>query len=147
MGIPTKNLFFLDYPDGKISYNHQETDKLSRLIKNIHPHAIFIPHKGEGWNDHIQAGNIIRRITKEMTDIRLYEYCVWFWYYNTWKIDWKNAQLLNMTKEEQLSINIYILRLPAGNRGPADYPTCLLKPTIGTKNYISNRNKYETTVV
>ena len=37
-----------------------------------------------------------------MTDIRLYEYCVWFWYYNTWKIDWKNAQLLNMTKEEHL---------------------------------------------
>lgn len=102
LGIPTKNLFFLDYPDGKISYNHQETDKLSRLIKNIHPHAIFIPHKGEGWNDHIQAGNIIRRITTEMTDIRLYEYCVWFWYYNTWKIDWKNAQLLNMTKEEHL---------------------------------------------
>jgi len=138
LGIPTKNLFFLDYPDGKISYNHQETDKLSRLIKNIHPHAIFIPHKGEGWNDHIQAGNIIRRITKEMTDIRLYEYCVWFWYYNTWKIDWKNAQLLNMTKEEHLrkkeAIDKYIYpKAPCGKPWSGGLPNVFIEANYWNK--------------
>lgn len=138
LGIPAANLFLLDYPDGKINYSHYETDKLSRLIKNIRPDAIFIPHKGEGWSDHIQAGNIIKRMTEEMTDIRLYEYCVWFWYYNTWKIDWKNALLLNMTKEEHLrkkeAIDRYISPLaPCGKPWSGGLPKVFIEANYWKK--------------
>lgn len=106
LGLPLSQLYFLDYPDGNISFNKSETLRLQTLIDKISPDAIFIPHKGEGWSDHIEAGNIVREIIRtKSTPIQLYEYCVWFWYYNVWNIDWKNAFLLKMNqKEHQLKL-------------------------------------------
>lgn len=101
IGLPLNQLHFLDYPDGRISYNNPETQRLQTLIEEISPDVIFIPHKGEGWNDHIEAGKIIREfIRTKTTPIQLYEYCVWFWYYNVWNIDWKNAFVLKMNQRE-----------------------------------------------
>lgn len=132
LGVASENLFFLDYPDGSIKYELQETDRLNRLIKQICPDSILIPHAGEGWNDHIQAGNIVKRLTIDNTDIQIYEYCVWFWYYNTWKIDWKNAQLLTMTKEELSrkndAINQYIYpKAPCGKPWSGTLPETFIK--------------------
>ena len=106
LGLPLSQLYILDYPDGNISFNKSETLRLQTLIDKISPDAIFIPHKGEGWSDHIEAGNIVREIIRtKSTPIQLYEYCVWFWYYNVWNIDWKNAFLLKMNqKEHQLKL-------------------------------------------
>lgn len=119
LGVPIENLFFLDYPDGKINYKYQETNKLKQIIKKIHPNSIFIPHTKEGWSDHLQAGNIIRKLIKNNNDIQLYEYCVWFWYYNTWRLDWKSTFLLSLTKTEHAkkneAIDVYIsTKAPCG---------------------------------
>lgn len=100
VGLPLEQLHFLNYPDGGITYNHAETNRLKKLITEIKPTALFIPHKGEGWSDHVEAGRIIKKLTGDCTDIQLYEYCVWFWYYNVWDIDWKNARLVKMSKKE-----------------------------------------------
>ncbi len=100
LGLPLTNLHFLDYADGSISFESPETDKLKQLIDDLHPDSIFVPHKGEGWSDHLEAGNIVRQLIAEKSDIQLYAYCVWFWYYNTWNIDWKNARMVRMNKEE-----------------------------------------------
>lgn len=132
LGVAHENLFFLDYPDGKISYDHDETKKLNQLIKEICPDSVYIPHTGEGWSDHIQAGSIVKRITADNANIQLYEYCVWFWYYNTWKIDWKNAQLLNMTQDEHLkkneAINEYIYpKAPCGKPWSGTLPEVFIK--------------------
>lgn len=106
LGLPLNQLHFLDYPDGNISFNNPETQSLQVLIEEISPDAIFVPHRGEGWSDHIETGNIVREIIRtKSTPIQLYEYCVWFWYYNVWNIDWKNAFLLKMNqKEHQLKL-------------------------------------------
>ena len=112
-GMLLGHLYFMNYSDGNIHYEDQETKKLAKLIQQIQPNAIFIPHKGEGWSDHLQARNIISKLTEKKDNIQLYEYCVWFWYYNTWSIDWKNAFLVSMNKEEHLlknkAIDAYIL--------------------------------------
>lgn len=112
LGIKRENLHFLDYQDGNIHESCLETEKLAKLIQEIRPNAIFIPHNQEGWSDHLQAGNIVRSLVKYDISIQLYEYCVWFWYYNTWNIDWRNAFLCVMTKEEHdlknWAINTYI---------------------------------------
>lgn len=100
VGFPLEHLHFLNYPDGGITYNHAETKRLKQLIAEIKPDAIFIPHQGEGWSDHVEAGRIIKKLTEKCTGIQLYEYCVWFWYYNVWNIDWKNACLVKMSKKE-----------------------------------------------
>lgn len=98
--LPLEHLHFLDYPDGGIAYNHPETNRLKQLIAEVKPNAIFVPHRGEGWSDHIEAGRIAKKLTEKCDGIQLYEYCVWFWYYNVWSIDWKNARLIKMNKEE-----------------------------------------------
>lgn len=98
--LPLENLHFLDYPDGSITIDCPETDRLKELIDTLQPDAIFVPHKGEGWSDHLEAGRIVWALVGKMSGISLYEYCVWFWYYNVWNIDRKNAFVLKMTKKE-----------------------------------------------
>ena len=112
IGLPDKNLHFLDYPDGNINYNNSETERLKNIIAEINPDAVFVPHKGEGWRDHIKSAEIVKRLVSGNESVSIYEYCVWFWYYNYWHIDWKNARILTMTKEQHLkkksAIDAYI---------------------------------------
>lgn len=133
IGLPLNQLHFLDYPDGRISYNNPETQRLQTLIEEISPDVIFIPHKGEGWNDHIEAGKIIREfIRTKTTPIQLYEYCVWFWYYNVWNIDWKNAFVLKMNQREHQmklkAIDAYVKPLaPCGKPWSGVLPRIFVK--------------------
>lgn len=95
LGLPESNIHCLEYPDGGISIEHKETDKLQSLLARLSPKAVFIPHKGEGWPDHVKVAGIIKNILKQPADI--YEYCVWVWYYNVWNLDYKNARILKMS--------------------------------------------------
>lgn len=105
IGLSADRIHFLDYPDGSISTDNPETEKLLELITDLSPDAIFVPHKGDGWSDHIMTGEIVRDIIKDNKSISLYEYCVWFWYYNYWNIDWKQARVLKMTKQQAKTKN------------------------------------------
>lgn len=133
LGLPFIQLHFLDYPDGSISFNKPETQRLQALIEEISPDAIFVPHKGEGWSDHIEAGKIVREIIQTKSiPIQLYEYCVWFWYYNTWNIDWKNAFVLKMDQREYRkklkAIDVYVKPLaPCGNPWSGVLPRIFVK--------------------
>ena len=132
LGVASTNVYFLEYPDGRVTFDHPETNKLNQLIKGIQPQNIFVPHLGEGWNDHIQARNITLKLTEHESSINLYEYCVWFWYYNVWDIDWKNAQLLSLSPEEQQiksrAINCYIQpKAPCGKPWSGNLPKVFIE--------------------
>lgn len=138
VGLPLEHLHFLNYPDGNIAYNHLETNRLKQLITEMRPDTIFIPHKGEGWSDHVEAGRIIKKLTEDCTDIQLYEYCVWFWYYNVWNIDWRNARLVKMSKEEHQcklkAMDAYITPLaPCGKPWSGVLPKVLVKANQWSK--------------
>lgn len=111
-GVKPENLHFLSYPDGGIEEEHEETMRLRELVNKIHPTTIFVPHWGEGWTDHTNTRIIGKKLAKEI-DAQVYEYCVWMWYYNVWHLDWKNAYILTMTREEHqnklVSIEDYTL--------------------------------------
>lgn len=118
LGVKQNNVYKLSYPDGSLFYSLEETRKLKNLIELINPDAIFVPHSGEGWNDHIETQNIAKELIKDK-NIELYAYCIWFWYYNVWSIDWKNAFILQMTsgqkKLKNKAIDIYIdAKAPCG---------------------------------
>lgn len=100
LGLPQENLHLLDYPDGGIAYECNETGKLRNLLKKLNPETVLIPHKGEGWDDHIKTGEIVKSLLKDSNTTAIYEYCVWFWYYNVWNIDWENARTVTMTNEQ-----------------------------------------------
>ncbi len=112
LGLPLEHLHFLDYPDGCIAFDCSETERMKKLIDTLLPESIFVPHKGEGWSDHLEAGQIVRKLAGETSGVSFYEYCVWFWYYNVWNIDRKKAFVLTMSKEElshkNEAINAYI---------------------------------------
>lgn len=117
LGLADDKVHFLDYPDGGVSSACSETSKLQASISNIRPSAIFIPHWGEGWNDHVVVRSIVQQL--DCGDAALYEYCVWMWYYNIWGLDWKNAYLLSMNdteyKAKRNAMKIYLETLaPCG---------------------------------
>lgn len=129
LGVDRNHIHTLDYPDGGIQAGHEETGRLQSLIRDINPNAVFVPHWGEGWPDHVNTREIIRSIVKQNAII--YEYCVWMWYYNVWQLNWENARLLRMTREEHAkklkAVNEYVTpQAPCGNPWSGVLPAVFL---------------------
>lgn len=107
-GLSEEHIHFLDYPDGGVQYNNENTNELKRLLSDIMKSfadknvTVFYPHSvGEGWNDHLRSSEIAKQLCASIIpEAKQYEYCVWFWYYNCWKIDWKNAFTIRMNKQQ-----------------------------------------------
>ena len=99
LGLPESHLHLLDFPDGGISPTCPEMEQLSALVSEIAPESVFIPHHGEGWPDHLACRELVEKMPA-LGQAVIYEYCVWLWYYNVWKLDWKRACLLRLKKSE-----------------------------------------------
>lgn len=97
LGLPESHIHCLHYPDGGVLLEHPETERLQALLSELAPQSVFVPHRGEGWSDHLQAAEIIKHLLKGL-DVSIYEYCVWMWYYNVWRLDFKQARLLRMSR-------------------------------------------------
>ena len=97
LGLPESHIYCLHYPDGGVALEHPETEKLRALLSELAPQSVFVPHRGEGWSDHLQAAEITKHQLKGL-DVSIYEYCVWMWYYNVWRLDFKQARLLRMSR-------------------------------------------------
>ena len=132
MGLPLSHIHCLQYPDGGVAIEHPETERLAALLHELGPDAIFVPHHGDGWSDHLKAAEIVKALigmfnenededSKQNEDedededskqkrsaslnskLEIYEYCVWMWYYNVWDLRMKDAFLLRLTgKQHQL---------------------------------------------
>ena len=96
LGLPESHIHCLSYPDGGVAMEHPETERLQVLLSELNPQSVFVPHRGEGWSDHLQAAEITKHLLKGQ-DVSIYEYCVWMWYYNVWRLDFKQARLLRMS--------------------------------------------------
>lgn len=112
---PMFRVYYLDFVDGEINNADPEVNKLKSLLIHIDPEAIFVPNLLEGWNDHINANTIIKSLIDNKS-IKIFEYCVWFWYTTPLRkiseIKWKNAQYTSMENEtmsiKQKAIDIYM---------------------------------------
>lgn len=139
LGVPESNLHELNYPDGGIAEENLQTEALVRLIAEIGPDAILVPHWGEGWPDHVKTAEIVKRHAPANAEI--WEYCVWMWYYNVWGLDWKNACVLKMSKGEHGSklaaMDAYIEPL-----APCGRPWSGLLPKVFVKANRWNRELY-----
>lgn len=119
LGVTEQYIHEFDFPDGSISENNSQMEALIREINALKPQSVFVPHWGEGWNDHVETARIVKRLLSP--DVHIWEYCVWMWYYNVWRgLNWKNAYSLNMTPTEHrlklAAIDAYTKPLaPCGN--------------------------------
>lgn len=102
-GQTMDRVYFFDYPDGNVSKNHHLAKHLDDMVSQISPSSIFVTHRFEGWNDHVQANIIATEMAKKMR-IPLYEYCVWFWYTmpfsKYWKLNWRSVKYTSMSDKE-----------------------------------------------
>lgn len=135
IGQPLENVFFLNFGDGKISIDNPEIEVLEEILNKIKPSAIFVPHKFEGWNDHFQANLIIKSYIGDRP-IKLFEYCVWFWYtmpFNkVFEIKWSKARIFNMKKDvRKAKLNAIRIYMDEKNREGIPYsgnlPSILIK--------------------
>lgn len=131
LGVPTTHIHCLHYPDGEITLaNTEKTVKLRTLLQELGCDAVFIPHWGEGWSDHTRTAQIIKKMN--LDNVELYEYCVWMWYYNIWRLDWPNARQLRMTDHEcslkRKAVDKYVIPLaPCGRPWSGKLPGIFLK--------------------
>lgn len=134
-GLREEQVHFLNYPDGAVMFSHAQTEVLKRLLsaKNNRNIAVFYPHlMGEGWSDHYHTSKIAQKLCASICpDAMRYEYCVWFWFYNSWKIDWKQAFTLKLSKQEHdkkmKSIDAYIApKSPCGKPWSGVLPSVFL---------------------
>ncbi len=99
LGLPEENIHFFDFKDGNISaHPESEMSRLRMMINDLSPDNILVPHNGEGWPDHLATRDIGIELAPENASV--WEYCVWMWYYNVWRLDWKNAAVLRMSDIE-----------------------------------------------
>lgn len=136
LGLPMENLHEFNLADGHIGESTEEQlNEVRECIIGLNPDMLLVPHWGEGWPDHI---NVSKLFTKGLpNNCEVWEYCVWMWYYNVWRgLDWKNASVLRLTKEEQSlknrAIDEYVLPLsPIGRPWSGDLPPIFLKAARG----------------
>lgn len=131
LGLSESYIHTLNYPDEYISLDCVETERLKQLLKSFSPNALFIPHWGEKMPDHLHTADIIKELMKD-TNVSIYEYCVWMWYYNIWDLDYKNAFIVKMTKamhkRKLRAIDQYITPLaPCGKPWSGILPKVLLR--------------------
>ena len=137
LGLPESHIHCLAYPDGGIAMGHPETERLRELLVSLSPKALFVPHRGEGWSDHLQAAEITKHLLKGQS-VFIYEYCVWMWYYNVWRLDSRNAHVLPMSRAQHQrklqAIDEYVTPLaPCGKPWSGVLPTPFLKAACWDK--------------
>jgi LmbE family N-acetylglucosaminyl deacetylase len=140
LGLPEDHIHELNFPDGQISEAHPEMTSLKKLLAQLHPDCVFVPHWGEGWPDHVRTAQIVQQ--QLSAEVHLYEYCVWMWYYNVWRhLDWNNAFRLKMTEEEYTkkmrAMDAYILPL-----APCGHPWSGVLPRLFVKAHRSHSELY-----
>lgn len=116
LGLPVGRIHRLDFPDGDFISARNRTElfvALGKLVEDISPTTVLIPHPYENSPDHEAATNFMENILRG-SSIPLCYYCVWTWYhmpmYKILRLRYKNARLLQVGDRESKNraIDIYI---------------------------------------
>ncbi len=128
LGVSREYIHFLDFEDGSISQNlSSEIVRIRNIISQMKPKNILLPHSGEGWADHLATRSIGLNLAS--ADCRVWEYCVWMWYYNVWHLDWKNARILRM-KESEYKLKLRAMDVYVKPIAPCGKPWSGVLPSI-----------------
>lgn len=89
LNVPSENIHFLDFPDGRLQqFTEQGIEMLADILANRKPRQVFIPALEEPplWSlDHISAANIgLEAVRRSGISAELFEYPIWIWYHWPW---------------------------------------------------------------
>lgn len=134
LGLPENHLIQLNFPDCEINKRDEtEVRMLITILEDIDPDVVFIPHPFDRHGDHIATGDIIKEYYAHNPKVKMYYYCVWFWFWvhHAGKINWDNAVVANLSEEEKnikcKSMDAYFKPLaPFGKPWPGLLPKSML---------------------
>lgn len=139
-GLGEGHIHFLNYPDSGIRMEHPETGVLATTLAELLATipgdvCMFIPHRsGEGWSDHTETARIVMNLIPTIptrTRINVYEYCVWFWFYNSWRIAWRNVHVLKMSEKEHI-LKLRAIKSYMEPKAPCGSPYSGIQPKVFT---------------
>lgn len=84
LGLKSEDYIFLDFEDHQLA-NHRDaaTVRVADLIKQFCPDEVYVPHRRDGLNDHVETNGIVRAAVNRIgKPLMLLEYPVWLW--NNW---------------------------------------------------------------
>ncbi len=86
LGLKSEDIFWQGLPDGNIPERNgpdfnKAVESLRKLIDEIKPYEIYVPHYRDCWPDHEAASTIVRETIKPVNyQCELYYYPVWMWH-------------------------------------------------------------------
>ena len=80
IGVPEKNLVFLNFPDGRLQKHHDDlVSHLEKMLDKIQPEVVLAPFRLDVHPDHIALNRAIRiAMQSRSTSAMLLEYFVYF---------------------------------------------------------------------
>ena len=78
LGVPEKNVIFLDFVDGTLKENEKTAvEKVISIVKKFPPSEVYFPYEKDDHTDH-KATNHIVRVSLEKLNLKpkMYKYCI-----------------------------------------------------------------------
>lgn len=84
LGVPSRDVHFLDFPDGRLDrYHEPATSQVLALLNQHQPDEVFVPYHRDGTPDHEATYKIVEEaVQMSALTLRVHEYPVWLW--NQW---------------------------------------------------------------
>jgi LmbE family N-acetylglucosaminyl deacetylase len=78
LGVPEKNVIFLDFVDGTLGENEEVVEeKVAEILKKYAPSEVYFPFERDGHPDHQAANGIVRRAVEKLNiKPAMYQYTI-----------------------------------------------------------------------
>jgi LmbE family N-acetylglucosaminyl deacetylase len=77
LGVPNKNLFFLDFEDGTLGEHRREAEqRVIEVIRKYSPADMYFPFVRDGHSDHKATNLIVRQALDQLGLVGSYEYMI-----------------------------------------------------------------------
>jgi LmbE family N-acetylglucosaminyl deacetylase len=80
LGVPERNLHFLQLPDGKLSkHRHELSESLKKLFYQLRPSCVLMPFRYDRHSDHLALHHaVIHAVRNQILQIEIFEYFVYY---------------------------------------------------------------------
>jgi LmbE family N-acetylglucosaminyl deacetylase len=114
LGVPEKNLHFLQFPDGRLhQYMPELIESLGDLLRRLHPRRVLMPFRYDRHPDHLALNRGVMGAAKGLsTRLELFEYFVYY----RWFLLPRNDVRKFIRPEQLLMVDI---RMHAGQKRQA----------------------------
>lgn len=80
LGVRQDRIFFLGYEDGKLADNMADAEKkVSAIVRELVPDEVYTTYKHDLPADHRATNQIVCACARNYTDLKVYEYPIWFY--------------------------------------------------------------------